>query len=49
MIEEFPIEDSDPQTGDNTDTVLWTIMATVALLIIVWFVRRKKKVTQKIN
>lgn len=48
MIEEFPIEGGDPQTGDNTETVLWAIMAVAALLIIIWFVRRKK-VTQKIN
>lgn len=44
MIEEFPIEDGDPQTGDNTDTVLWAIMVVAAaLLIIIWFVRRRKE------
>ena len=43
MIEEFPIEDGDPQTGDNTDTVFWAIMAVAALLIIIWFARRRKE------
>ena len=43
MIEEFPIEDGDPQTGDNTDTVLWAIMVVAALFIIMWFIRRRKE------
>lgn len=44
MIEEFPIEDSDPQTGDNTDPSLWIIMAAgTALFILIWFVRRRKE------
>ena len=43
MIEEFPIEDSDPQTGDNANTILWMIMTIAALLIIIWFVRRRKE------
>lgn len=44
MIEEFPIEDSDPQTGDNTDMVFWVMTAAVtALFIIICFVRRKKE------
>lgn len=43
MIEEFPIEDGDPQTGDNTDIILWMTMAAgAALFIIIWFVRRKQ-------
>jgi len=44
MIEEFPIEDGDPQTGDNTDMVLWAIMVVAAaLFIIMWFIRRRKE------
>lgn len=49
MIEEFPIEDSDPkppQTGDSMDFILWGVTATVAVTIIfilMYWKRRQKK------
>lgn len=42
MIEEFPIEDSDPQTGDNANMILWMTMAAASLFMVIWFVGRKK-------
>lgn len=42
MIEEFPIEDSDPQTGDNANMILWMTVAAASLFVVIWFVWRKK-------
>lgn len=42
MIEEFPIEDSDPQTGDNANMFLWMTVAAASLFVVIWFVWRKK-------
>lgn len=44
MIEEFPIEDGDPQTGDDANLILWMGMAAAAVLFVfIWFIRRKKE------
>lgn len=44
MIEEFPIEDSDPQTGDSTNMILWmTLAAGAVLLIVILAVKRRKQ------
>lgn len=49
MIEEFPIDDSDPkppQTGDSMDFILWGVTATVAFVtisILLYWRRRQKK------
>lgn len=44
MIEEFPIEDSDPQTGDSTNMILWmTLAAGAVLLIVILVVKRRKQ------
>lgn len=46
MIEEFPIEDSDPKppTGDAANPVLWIVLASVSILIlIVLFIFGKKR------
>lgn len=43
MVEEFPIEDSDPQTGDSTNMILWMTLATGAVLLIVILVVKRRK------
>lgn len=44
MIEEFPIEDSDPQTGDDADMTFWiAIAAGAAVVIVIWFIWQKKE------
>ena len=52
MIEEFPIEDTDPkppQTGDNSHMGLWFIimLCSGAMLIILLFWRKKDKENEK--
>ena len=47
MIEEFPVEESDPdapQTGDDFDAALWiTILACALTVFVVIFIIRRKK------
>ncbi len=48
MIEEFPVEDTDPkppQTGDNSNLGLWfaLVLISLAMLIILLFWRKKDK------
>ena len=50
MIEEFPIEDSDPKppTGDDADPVLWIALASASLVILIFiFVVGKKRKKEK--
>ena len=42
MIEEFPIEDSDPQTGDNSGIYLWLAMASLSVAMIIFVIWRRK-------
>lgn len=52
MIEEFPVEDSDPdapQTGDNSNMGLWIILmfcAVIMIMILLKRIRGKKKTSQ---
>lgn len=50
MIEEFPIEDSDPQTGDNSNAYIWMIMLglSVSVFILVIWRRRTRKEEESI-
>jgi LPXTG-motif cell wall-anchored protein len=46
MVEEFPMEDTDPkppQTGDNSNMMLWTAVAAAALYVMIITVFRRKK------
>lgn len=45
MIEEFPIEDSDPQTGDNSNAIMWSVImiCAVVLLFVLIILRRKEQ------
>ena len=49
MIEEFPVEEDDPdapQTGDRTNLVLYTVLSVgslTAIIILILFMRKKKE------
>lgn len=46
MIEEFPIEDTDPKapvTGDNSNRLLWTAVGAGALIVMLVTILRRKK------
>lgn len=51
MIEEFPIEDSDPQTGDNSNAYIWMVilaLSIVVFILLIWRRRTKKEENESI-
>ena len=50
MIEEFPVEPDDPQTGDESQAALWIVLAVLsaaALLLLLLIARKKNKKEEK--
>ena len=51
MIEEFPVKDSDPQTGDNSNINIWIILISLSVLIVIalFLWRRKERKKEEKN